>query len=122
MKELIAVFEIPATDFSRAKAFYKAILEMEIEDVDMGTIQMGLFAGNGQTVSGAVIYGEGYQPSPNGVVVYFNGGDDLQHVLDRVAANNGKVLIPKTAIGPEMGFYAMFLDTEGNRLGLHSQH
>lgn len=120
MKNLISVFEIPATDFQRAKSFYQAILDIAIEDVDMGEVMMGLFQSEDTSVSGAVIHGADYKPSANGVVIYLNGGSDLQVVLDRIPANNGKVLVPKTAIGPEMGFYALFMDTEGNKLGLHS--
>lgn len=120
MQQLISIFEIPAIDFSRAKSFYRAILDIDIEDVDMDGVQMGLFAGDGQSVSGAVIKGSAYKPSADGVIVYLNGGSDLQVILDKVTASNGKVIVPKTAIGPDMGFYAMFLDTEGNKLGLHS--
>jgi predicted enzyme related to lactoylglutathione lyase len=120
MKNLISIFEIPATNFSRAINFYQIILDISIEEIDMGGVPMGLFPSDGSTVSGAVIKGEDYRPSADGVIIYLNGGDNLQVVLDRVEANNGKIIVPKTQISPEMGFYALFIDSEGNRLGLHS--
>lgn len=119
-KNFISIFEIPATDFSRAKSFYQAILNVDMEEVDMGGVQMALFPGDGQSVSGAVIKGAGYKPSADGVIIYLNGGNDLQLLLNKIETNNGKVIVPKTEIASEMGFYAMFIDTEGNRLGVHS--
>jgi predicted enzyme related to lactoylglutathione lyase len=120
MKNLITIFEIPASDFSRAVNFYQIILNISIEEIDMGGVPMGLFPGDEKSVSGAVIKGEDYRPSADGIIIYLNGGDNLQVILDRVEANNGKIIVPKTQISPEMGFYALFIDTEGNRLGLHS--
>jgi len=120
MKNLISIFEIPAIDFSRAVNFYQVILDISIEKIDMDGVLMGLFPGNDQSVSGAVIKGNGYKPSNDGVIIYLNGGNNLQVVLDRVEANNGKIIVPKTQINPEIGFYALFVDTEGNKLGLHS--
>jgi predicted enzyme related to lactoylglutathione lyase len=67
-----------------------------------------------------LINGSDYKTSADGTIVYLNGGDDLQKVADKIEANGGKVIIPKTGIAPEMGFFALFTDTEGNKLGLHS--
>jgi len=115
------MFEIPASDFTRAVSFYKAVLSIEIEEVDMEGIRMGLFPNDGTNISGSVIAGEGYIPSPDGAVIYLNGGSDLQVILDRITASSGTVIVPKTEISPEMGFYALFIDTEGNKLGVYSQ-
>ncbi len=56
----------------------------------------------------------------DGVTIYLNGGDNLQVILDRVVKNNGKTIIPKTAHADDIGYFAIFLDSEGNRIGLHS--
>jgi predicted enzyme related to lactoylglutathione lyase len=120
MENLVSMFEIPASDFQRAVTFYKAILGIEIEEMDWQGTKMGLFPTDGTNVSGSVIEAPDYKPSSDGVIVYLNGGNDLQAILDKVEANNGKVVVAKTEISPEMGFYAMFSDTEGNKLGLHS--
>lgn len=122
MKKVIAIVEIPATDFSRAVSFYKGILDIEIEEIEMGGIRMGLFPNDGEDVFVQVIQGAEYRPSADGVVVYFNCGDDLQKTAIKIEAKGGRMIVPKTEIGPEMGFYAMFTDSEGNKLGLHSTY
>lgn len=122
MKNLINWFEIPATDFSRAVSFYKAILGLEIKETEMFGTKMGFFPTDGTNVSGAIVQGEGYKPSSEGVIAYLNGGNDLQNVLDKVEDSNGKVIVPKTQISPEMGYFGMFIDTEGNKMAVHSKN
>ncbi|TND09273.1 MAG: lactoylglutathione lyase family protein [Bacteroidetes bacterium] len=120
MKNLINWFEIPAKDFDRAVKFYKSVLDVEIHEAEMFGSKMGFFPSDGKHVSGAIVKGEDYAPSMEGVTIYLNAGDDLQPVLDKVESNKGKVIVPKTQISPEMGYFAMFIDTEGNKLALHS--
>ena len=120
MKSHISIFEIPATDISRAVNFYQAILGVVIEKMEMPGMEMGIFPYEEQMVTGVIIKGEGYKPSTNGVTVYLNGGDNLQIILDKIEKNGGKILMPKTAHADESGFFALFLDTEGNKLGLNS--
>ena len=122
MQNLINWFEIPATNFNRAVSFYKAILDLKIEEAEMFGSKMGFFPTDGTNVSGAIVQGEDYQPSTDGVVAYLNGGNDLQTVLDKVESNNGKVIVPKTQISPEMGYFGMFIDSEGNKMAVHSIH
>lgn len=120
MKNLINWFEIPAADFNRAVAFYKAILKEDIEVSEMFGTKMGLFPSDGTNVSGAIVQGEDYKPSSNGVLAYLNGGNDLQEVLNAVVINQGKVIVPKTQISAEMGYFGIFIDTEGNKMAVHS--
>jgi predicted enzyme related to lactoylglutathione lyase len=115
-------FEIPVVDFERAKKFYTKILEFEMFDMIMGEYRMGFFPREAGSVSGAIVSGKSYEPSTKGSVIYLNCGDDLSLVLDRVGPNGGSVLVPKTIISPEHGFYAFFSDSEGNKVGLHSPH
>jgi uncharacterized protein len=111
---------IPATDISRTINFYQAILEIKIEKMDMPEMQMGIFPYEGQMVTGVIIKAEGYKPSADGVTIYLNGGDNLQVILDKVEKNGGKILVPKTLHADESGYFAIFLDSEGNKIGLHS--
>lgn len=120
MENLVNFIDIPAADFSRAVSFYKAILGLEITETDAFGTKMGFFPTDGTNVSGAIVQGEDYQPSTQGVIVYLNGGSDLQTVLDKVATNNGKIIVPKTHISPEVGYIGMFIDTEGNKMAVHS--
>jgi len=122
MQNLINWFEIPATEFNRSVKFYKTILEVDIHETEMFGMKMGFLPGEGTNVSGSVVQGEGYTPSSDGVLVYLNGGDDLQNVLNRVEGAGGTVIVPKTQISPEMGYFAMFIDTEGNKMALHSKN
>ena len=122
MKNLISIVEIPTIEFPRAVTFYQTILNTSIEEINMDGVLMGLFPGDGETVSVALINSSQYKTSMDGSVVYFNAGDDLQIVLDKIKANGGKIIVPKTDIGSGIGFYAMFMDTEGNKLGLHSKN
>jgi hypothetical protein len=120
MKSYISIFEIPATDISRAILFYEKILRIDIEKMEFQNVEMGILPYEEQIVTGVIIKGEGYQPSANGVTMYLDGGDNLQTILDKVEESGGKIIIPKTPHADESGYFAIFLDTEGNRLGLHS--
>ncbi|MCK6264509.1 VOC family protein [Vibrio sp. ZSDE26] len=120
MNNYISIFEIPATDISRAIEFYQAILEINIEKMEFPDMEMGLLPYEEQAVTGVIVKRAGFRPSENGVTIYLNGGDNLQIILDRVAKNSGKIIVPKTAHADEIGYFAIFLDSEGNKLGLHS--
>lgn len=120
MKSYVSIFEIPATEISRAVDFYQAILDIKIEKMDMPEMQMGILPYEGQMVIGVIIKAEGYKPSADGVTIYLNGGDNLQVILDKVEKNGGKILVPKTPHADESGYFALFLDSEGNKIGLHS--
>lgn len=122
MKNLISIVEIPTTDFSRAVTFYQTILDVSIEEVDMDGTQMGVLPSDGETVNVVLVKGNDYKPTADGAIVYLNTGNDLQPTLDKIEQNGGKVIVPKTEISPEMGFFALFIDTEGNKLGLHANN
>ncbi len=113
-------FEIPAKDFARAKKFYETVLGGTVNEMPHPQLKYGMLPGNTEDgVGGGLVQGEGYQPSANGTMVYLNGKEDLNIALSRVEKAGGKVLLPKTSIG-QNGFMAHFLDTEGNKVALHS--
>ncbi|WP_257668825.1 VOC family protein [Parapedobacter tibetensis] len=120
MNNLISIVEIPTTDFPRAVKFYQTILGVAIEEVDMDGTQMGVLPSDGETINVVLVKGDDYKPTTDGAVLYLNAGDDLQPMLDNVEQNGGQVIVPKTEISPEIGYFALFIDTEGNKLGLHS--
>lgn len=118
MKNLIAWVEIPSTDFMRAVTFYAKLLNVELQPLDFGTEKMACLPND----AGAVIYSDGYQPSSNGVIVSLNVGDELNETIERVLQAGGKILIPRTKIeAPGRDYFAIFIDTEGNRLGLYGK-
>ena len=116
----ISWFEIPVTDFARARAFYEAVLGRPVETMTMGVYTMGFLSSSPDAVGGAIVQGDGTAPSQSGTLVYLNGGDDLAVMLARVVPAGGTVAVPKSDIGSGFGFFAHFIDTEGNRVGLHS--
>jgi len=121
IQHTIVHFEIPVTDFKRAQAFYANILAGEVEETRMGESRMGFLPREKDGVGGAIIEEEGAVPGTKGPLLYLNGGADLQVILDRIEPAGGHILMPKTIVTPEIGYYAIFLDSEGNRLALHSE-
>jgi predicted enzyme related to lactoylglutathione lyase len=114
-------FEIPVSNLERATQFYGTILGAKFEPMEAMGLRMAFFPMENGGVGGALVQGNGYVPTAQGINVYLNGGEDLDAILRRVEAAGGKVALPKTSIG-ENGFMALFLDTEGNKVGLHSMH
>ena len=112
-------FEIPALDMDRAVKFYNQVLGYSMSHMAMHNCTMAMFPCE-SGVGGAICKQENIQPSAQGSLVYLDCGPDLSAALAKIEAAGGKIVMPKTAIG-EHGFIALFLDTEGNKVGLHSK-
>jgi predicted enzyme related to lactoylglutathione lyase len=119
MSNAINWFEIPAADFNRAVKFYSEVLGAELQTMKMGETDMAFFPSKDKGVGGCVTHGNGQQPNAQGSTVYLNGGEDLSVPLSKVEKAGGSVVLPKTSIG-ENGFFAVFMDTEGNKVAFHS--
>ncbi len=133
MKGLVSWFEIPAVDLERAVSFYQKMLNAEIEVVDLMGVKYGILPRVGE-VTGAIVKREGLQPG-KGVSLYFYV-TDINTTLERIDAAGGKVIlgktlltlenadgtlvVSKTLIDNQMGYFAQFYDTEGNLMALHS--
>jgi predicted enzyme related to lactoylglutathione lyase len=123
MKNAISWFEIPSADLARAQRFYETIFGVTLNTLDLPNIKMRMFPIDDITdVGGAVVDSGGFhKPSAtDGPLLYLNGNPDVKTILNRVEAAGGKILVPKTMISPEYGSMAVIIDTEGNRIGLHS--
>ena len=116
-------FEIPVSNYNRAKTFYSTILDVEVMDMPMGDVKYGVLPHDPKShgIGGGIVEMKDFIPSQKGSMVYLNGGEDLSTPLARVEDAGGKVIMPKTAIG-ENGFMAHILDTEGNKVALHSMN
>lgn len=114
-------FEIPAKNFKRAKSFYESVLNISIVEMPHPMLKYGMFPADYQNgeVGGGLVEGEGFEPSEKGSLIYLNGGEDLAVPLSRIEGAGGKIVLPKTSIGAN-GFMAHVIDTEGNRIALHS--
>ena len=123
MNSALNWFEIPVTDLARAKRFYGNLLQTELRDETIGGQSMAIFPYQpGGGVGGALIAGNQFVPSHDGAVVYLNAGDDLDGAIGRVEAGGGKVVLGRTLLSETIGSIAWFVDTEGNRVALHSPH
>jgi predicted enzyme related to lactoylglutathione lyase len=124
MTNAISWFEIPATDLDRATKFYETIFGITLIPMDMPNIKMRMFPLDDMMtqVGGALVDSGGFhKPSAtDGPLIYLNGNPDVQLVLDKVEAAGGTIVLPKTEISPDYGNMAVLLDTEGNRIALHS--
>ena len=115
-------FEISVTDIKRAKTFYESIFGIEMPQQEMMGMQMAYFPSedmNGK-VSGSLVQGPMHKTSADGSKIYLNGNPDLSNSLSKIEAAGGKILMPKTKISDDIGFMAIFADTEGNHVALHS--
>jgi uncharacterized protein len=122
-RNAISWFEIPVSDFDRAKKFYSAIFDYEMPEMTMGPVRMGILLYDQENggIGGAIVKAEnGYTPSGLGAKVYLNAGHNLYRVLHRVEEAGGKCAVPKFLVAPGMGYVASFIDTEGNEIYLHS--
>lgn len=121
-KNAISWFEIPSTNLERATKFYETIFDITLSSLDTPEIKMRLFPLEDMTgVGGAIVDSGGFHKpsSTDGPLLYLNANPDVQNILDKVEAVGGKIIVPKMSIG-EYGFMAAFIDTEGNRMALHS--
>ena len=115
-------FEIPTTDLERARGFYSAVFDIDMQSLDLGELKFVFFPmqQGAPNATGALIHhAETYTPSHAGTLIYFHVSD-IEAVLDRVASNGGRIIRGRNAVG-EFGFVGFFEDSEGNRIGLHSR-
>lgn len=112
-------FEIPAKDLARSKKFYETVFGLTLSDLDIGPAKMAMFEmeKDNYGAAGALVQSEGYTPSHDGSIVYFNV-PSIEATLEAITAAGGKTLLPMTSIG-EHGHIAHFEDTEGARVALH---
>jgi predicted enzyme related to lactoylglutathione lyase len=120
-KDFVNWFEIPVLDIHRAAAFYSYIYNFSMEIVENNHYSMAFFPAD-EGVGGALVQGQGCVPSETGPLLYLNGGSDLISVITRVEDAGGRVIMPKTLIAEDAGYFAIFIDTEGNKLALHSKN
>jgi predicted enzyme related to lactoylglutathione lyase len=116
-------FEIPVKDMARAKHFYQVSFGIHMHEMTMMHMDMAMFPNEPDSgkANGALVRSNYHTPSTDGVMVYLNANPDLQLVLNRISGEGGQVIMQKTLIDEQTGYMAFFIDTEGNRIGLHSQ-
>lgn len=118
MKNIISWIEIPAENFERAVKFYQQVFNWTLTPMDFGSEKMACLPND----VGAISFSPGFKPSENGVLISFNTNNQLDAYIEKISEFGGNVLQPKTKIEAEgREYFALFTDTEGNRLGLYGK-
>ena len=125
-RNVVGWFELPVADMDRAISFYETVFDFKITRNAMGPLDMGWVPwtdGDGPGSAGSLVYHEEYyKPSTDGALIYFTAhSGDLNNELSRVESAGGQVIQGKTLITEDIGYMALLIDTEGNRIALHSR-
>ncbi|MCU0444617.1 MAG: VOC family protein [Microscillaceae bacterium] len=113
-------FDIHVADFDRAKKFYETVFNLKLMDlpIEWGKQAVFPFSPQSSNISGALVEKTDMKPNANNTVVYFETEDCVSEE-SRIEQAGGKVVQAKTYIG-EFGYVSIFIDSEGNTVGLHS--
>jgi predicted enzyme related to lactoylglutathione lyase len=119
MANSIVWCDIPVLDLKRAIRFYSAVLGSQVKQEQFPRMTIGILPHKDGEVGGCLFKGSDDKPSDQGAMIYLNANGRLDEAIAAVVPHGGKVLKPKHAIGP-YGSRAIILDSEGNRIALHS--
>ena len=122
---MVGWFEIPVLNMNRAKKFYEKVFDIKIQTDQFGDTQMGFFPfpkdPEAKGAAGSLVQNEQfYKPMANGTLVYFSS-PEISYELRKVEEAGGVILQEKTLIKEDIGYMALILDSEGNRIALHSK-
>jgi uncharacterized protein len=119
LKNFVSWFEIPAYNLDQAVAFYNHIYGIEMEIVATNEYRIAFFPAAGG-IGGAIVSGPTSVPNDTGPLIFLNAGNDLNDILKKIPEAGGRIVMPKTLISDDAGYFAIFIDSEGNKLALHS--
>ena len=124
MANNVVWLDIPVVDLDRALKFYSAVMGVTVKKEtfpgpDGKPQAIGLFPHENNDVGACLFTKSDEKPSATGALVYLNAQGRLDDAIAAVVPNGGKILQPKHQIGP-YGSRAVILDSEGNRMALHS--
>lgn len=122
MKNSIPLIEIPAADFRRAVQFYENVFKVQLTICDSCEEEkMAFFYDFTCQPNISISWAPDFRPSNEGVLIHLTV-EDMEASLALIEKEEGKIVRPKTKIEADnMGYFALFLDSEGNRLGLYSE-
>ena len=121
MKNTICWTDIPVVNLDRAVAFYSALVATPVAKI-LGTAggpDIGLLPGADAGASACLYVDPDNAPSAKGPLVYLSVEGRLDSAIRVAAKKGGQLLKKKHQIGPH-GYRALIIDSEGNRLALHS--
>lgn len=121
LRPTVAVwFEIPASDFERAIRFYETLFATPLKRFARGPHAMAIFPYERPGVSGCIVPAQPALCGASGPVIFLNADGRLDEMLEEVYTAGGRIVTPRTDIGEGMGWFAHIIDSEGNRIGLHT--
>lgn len=115
-------FEIPALDLERAFQFYTKVLRQQVRKGTFGNGELILFNvpfGTGEAVGGSIVVRPDLKPTTEGPVIYLNAFGKLSDAVNEIEPAGGKIISSFMDLG-KFGFAAIFIDSEGNKMGLLS--
>lgn len=119
MSNQIVWFDVPVLDLDRAIAWYSAVLGNNVDKESIGPgAWIGVLPHGGNDVGGCLVVGAD-KPSAGGVLVYLNCQGRLDDAIGAATKNGGKIVQPTHSIAPH-GSRCVVMDSEGNRVALHS--
>ena len=117
-KNRVVWFDIPVANLARATTFYRAVLGVGVEPAAFDDFSFAVIEhsdGNG----GCLVPNAAQIASEGGILVYLNAEGRIRDAVAQVQRLGGRIVEPTHPIGPH-GFRAIVLDSEGNRIALHS--
>jgi predicted enzyme related to lactoylglutathione lyase len=121
MSNRVSWFDMPVVELERACEFYAAVLDCDIHRDQATSGEIGVISHADGEIAGALFCKAGYPPSAEGALVYLNVSGRLHDAVAAVRVHGGEVLRDVHAISP-WGYRALVLDSEGNRVALHSYY
>jgi uncharacterized protein len=121
MRHLANWIEIPVLDLDRAMSFYdNALGGIAFQRTNIGEFEYAIFPTDDRFNAGALVKSEFAKPTSDGTTVYLDGGHDLSTILERAEAAGGTIIMEKTFLSEDAGYIGIFIDSEGNKIGLHN--
>jgi len=137
----ITWIQIPAKNLTRATLFYEKVFDASFFFEELNNIPHAIFKENLENIkllNGALIKIEGEITSGVGPILFFNATGNFETMLSLIKEHGGEVIktkelikkresdssssIPKTYIDNKPGYYAHFIDSEGNKMGLYGSN
>jgi predicted enzyme related to lactoylglutathione lyase len=120
MANQVVWVDIPVSDLDRAVRFYSSVLGAPVKKQETEGMTIGMLPGAEEDVRGCLYRSDKDRPSDHGPLLYLDCTGRLDDALKAVPMGGGKVIDAKKKIG-QYGFRAVILDSEGNRIALHSR-
>ena len=118
LKNRIVWVDIPVADLDRSAAFYAAVMGIKVSKQSFGDYTFCILEheeGNG----GCLVLNKAEVSGSAGILVYLNVHERIRDAAAQVEKHGGKIVEAIHPIGPH-GFRAIVIDSEGNRVALHS--